>query len=325
MQTINEDIRTGDFKRIYLLFGDEEYLKKQYKDKLKGAVLNDGDTMNFARFEGKEADVSRIIDLAETMPFFADRRVILIEDSGLFKNAAPQLAEYIPQIPDSACLIFVEKEVDKRGKVFKAAKDCGRTVELKTPDEKTLVRWILGVLQKNGKKITQPTMQRFLSMTGSSMDNIDKELEKLICYVGDREVIHTEDVEAICTEQTENKIFDMINMIAEKRQKEALDLYYDLLTLKEPPMRILFLIVRQFNILLQVSAMASQGTDNQTIADRAGLRSFTIRRYRSQASRFSEAQLKAALRDCAQAEEDVKTGRLDDRMSVELLLIKYSK
>jgi len=117
----------------------------------------------------------------------------------------------------------------------------------------------------------------------------------------------------------------MINMIAEKRQKEALDLYYDLLTLKEPPMRILFLIVRQFNILLQVSAMASQGTDNQTIADRAGLRSFTIRRYRSQASRFSEAQLKAALRDCAQAEEDVKTGRLDDRLSVELLLVKYSK
>jgi len=325
MQTLNEDIKTGNFKKVYLLFGDEEYLKKQYKDKLRKALVNDGDTMNFARFEGKEAQPPQLIDLAETMPFFSEHRVILIEDSGFFKNANQQMADYIPDMPDTACMIFVEKDVDKRGKLFKAVKDAGRAVEFKTPDEKMLVQWILGILKRNDKKITQPTMQLFLSKTGSSMDNMEKELEKLICYVGDREIIHSEDVETICTEQTENKIFEMINMVAEKRQKEALDLYYDLLTLKEPPMRILFLIVRQFNILLQVRSMVEHNMDNQEIADKAGLRSFAVRRYRSQASRFSTKQLKEALNDCAQAEEDVKTGRLDDRLSVELLLVKYSK
>ncbi len=324
MQTINEDIRNGTFRKVYLLFGDEEYLKKQYKEKLKKALLAGDDTMNFTRFEGKEAQIPRLIDLAETLPFFAEHRVILVEESGFFKNASPQLAEYIPEMPESACMIFVEKEVDKRGKLYKAVKDQGRAVEFKTPDEKTLMRWILGILQRDGKKITQPTMQLFLNKTGSSMDNIEKELEKLICYVGAREVVHSEDVEAICTEQTENKIFDMINMVAEKRQREALDLYYDLLALKEPPMRILFLIVRQFNILLQVKSMVERNMDNNEIASRAGLRGFTIRHYRSQASRFTVRQLLQALADCAQAEEDVKTGRLDDRMSVELLLVKYS-
>lgn len=116
----------------------------------------------------------------------------------------------------------------------------------------------------------------------------------------------------------------MIHMMAEKRQKEALELYYDLLALKEPPMRILFLLVRQFNILLQVKTMVAAGMEQNQIADRAGLRSFTIRRYRSEAGHFSVQKLKEALRDCARAEEDVKTGRLDDRLSVELILVKYS-
>ena len=324
MQTINEDIKNGTFRRVYLLYGDEDYLKLQYKNKLLRALVTEGDTMNFSRFEGKEAQVPALIDLAETMPFFAEHRVILVEDSGFFKNAAPQLAEYLPDMPETTCMIFIEKEVDKRSKTYKSLKDIGRMVEFKTPDEKMLTRWVLTVLQKNGKKLTQPTMQLFLEKAGNSMGNIDRELEKLICYVGDREIIQMDDVEEICTGQTENRIFDMIHMMAEKRQKEALELYYDLLALKEPPMRILVLLVRQFNILLQVKTMVAAGMEQNQIADRAGLRSFTIRRYRSEAGHFSVQKLKEALRDCARAEEDVKTGRLDDRLSVELILVKYS-
>ncbi len=324
MQTINEDIKNGTFRRVYLLYGDEDYLKLQYKNKLLRALVTEGDTMNFSRFEGKEAQVPALIDLAETMPFFAEHRVILVEDSGFFKNAAPQLAEYLPDMPETTCMIFIEKEVDKRSKTYKSLKDIGRMVEFKTPDEKMLTRWVLTVLQKNGKKLTQPTMQLFLEKAGNSMGNIDRELEKLICYVGDREIIQMDDVEEICTGQTENRIFDMIHMMAEKRQKEALELYYDLLALKEPPMRILFLLVRQFNILLQVKTMVAAGMEQNQIADRAGLRSFTIRRNRSEAGHFSVQKLKEALRDCARAEEDVKTGRLDDRLSVELILVKYS-
>ncbi|MBR9938200.1 DNA polymerase III subunit delta [Oscillospiraceae bacterium Marseille-Q3528] len=324
MQTINEDIKNGTFRRVYLLYGDEDYLKLQYKNKLLRALVTEGDTMNFSRFEGKEAQVPALIDLAETMPFFAEHRVILVEDSGFFKNAAPQLAEYLPDMPETTCMIFIEKEVDKRSKTYKSLKDIGRMVEFKTPDEKMLTRWVLTVLQKNGKKLTQPTMQLFLEKAGNSMGNVDRELEKLICYVGDREIIQMDDVEEICTGQTENRIFDMIHMMAEKRQKEALELYYDLLALKEPPMRILFLLVRQFNILLQVKTMVAAGMEQNQIADRAGLRSFTIRRYRSEAGHFSVQKLKEALRDCARAEEDVKTGRLDDRLSVELILVKYS-
>ena len=107
-------------------------------------------------------------------------------------------------------------------------------------------------------------MQLFLSRTGTDMGNIDRELEKLICYALDRDVITAEDVMAVTTEQTTNKIFEMVNAIAEHNQRKALDLYYDLLTLKEPPMRIMFLITRQFQILLNVRDMAGRGTVSYT-------------------------------------------------------------
>ena len=103
----------------------EAYLKQQYRNKLLDALVPEGDTMNFARFEGKGLDEGQIIDLAETVPFFADHRVILLENTGLFKAKADRLADYTAALPDYLVLIFVEEEADKRS---------GCTRESRRPD-----------------------------------------------------------------------------------------------------------------------------------------------------------------------------------------------
>lgn len=324
MKNIDEDIKRGQFAQVYLLYGEEAYLKKQYKDKLKHAMVPEGDTMNFSAFEGKSINPKEIIDLAETLPFFADRRVILIENSGFFKNACEELAEYLPQVAPATHFIFVEDEVDKRSKMYKAAKASGRIVEFLPQTEELLTRWILGRLKREGKNITGSVMQLFLTKTGTDMGNIDRELEKLLCYTLDRDVITAEDVEAVVTEQTTNKIFEMVNAVAEHNQRRALDLYYDLLTLKEPPMRIMFLLSRQFQILFHIRDMAAKGLDQQTMAKKAGIPPFAVRKNVSQAKGFTMEQLKQALCDGAELEEAVKTGRMDDQMAVELFLMKYS-
>ncbi len=309
---------------MYLLYGEEGYLKKQYRDKLKAAMAAPDDTMNFTAYEGKDTSPKELIDLAETLPFFADRRVILVENSGFFKNACDDLAEYMEQIAPSTHFIFVEEEVDKRGRMYKNVKKAGKIVEFATQSEELITRWILGRLKREGKNITGNVMQLFLSKTGTDMGNIDRELEKLICYTLDRDVITAEDVEAITTEQTTNKIFDMVNAIAEHNQKKALDLYYDLLALKEPPMRIMYLISRQFQILFNIRDMSSKGLDNNTMAQKAGVPPFAVRRNVTQAKGFTMAQLKQALRDGVEFEEAVKTGRMDDQMAVEVFIMKYS-
>lgn len=324
MKTIDNDIKTGQLKNVYLLYGAEDYLKRQYRDKLKHALVEPDDTMNFSAYEGKDINPKELIDLSETLPFFKEKRMILVENSGFFKNSCDDLAEYMSQVPETTCFVFVEEEVDKRSKLFKAASKAGSVVEFETPKEDMLVRWILGRIQREGKKITQSVMQLFLSKTGSDMENIDKELEKLLCYTLDKTEITAADVEAICTGQTENKIFEMIDAISAKNQKKALDLYYDLLALKEAPMRILFLIARQFQNLLLIKSMSAKGYPAVSIAKTAGMPSFAVQKNLRQAGAFKIDQLKEAIEDCGQAEEDVKTGRMADQLAVELLIVKYS-
>ena len=324
MKTIDNDIKMGQLKNVYLLYGTEDYLKRQYRDKLKHALVEPDDTMNFSAYEGKDINPKELIDLSETLPFFKEKRMILVENSGFFKNSCDDLAEYMSQVPESTCFVFVEEEVDKRSKLFKAASRAGSAVEFETPKEDMLIRWILGRIQREVKKITQSVMQLFLSKTGSDMENIDKELEKLICYTLDKTEISAADVEAICTGQTENKIFEMIDAISAKNQKKALDLYYDLLALKEAPMRILFLIARQFQNLLLIKSMSAKGYPAVSIAKTAGMPSFAVQKNLRQAGAFKINQLKEAIEDCGQAEEDVKTGRMADQLAVELLIVKYS-
>ena len=324
MQQLLEDIKNRQFRQVYLLYGQEAYLKNQYRDKLKEALVQDGDTMNFTVFKGKNSNPGEIIDLAETMPFLAERRVILIEDSGFFKKGGEQLADYLKEPASTVCILFSESEVDKRNKLFKAVKDNGCAVEFATEDETTLKRWVLGRIKKENKVISSASLDFFLQKTGSDMENISREMEKLFCYTLKKDTITEEDIEAVCTHQVTSQIFDMVESIAMGRQQQALKLYYDLLALKEPPMRILFLIGRQFNLLLQVKELKAKGCDNRKIGEKTGLHSFIAGKYVSQAARFKKEELREALEACVSTDEAVKSGRLNDTMGVELLIVRYS-
>lgn len=346
MKSLNEDIRSGQFKNVYLLYGEEAYLKKQYKDRMTKAMLPDGDTMNYAYYEGKGINPSELIDLAETLPFFAERRLIVVENSNFFKNAAPELADYMKNIPETTCFLFVENEVDKRGKLYKTVKEKGRIVEMGRQDEKTLLYWIAGNVRKEGRQIKESTARYLVSKTGTDMENLEKELEKLFSYTlpeaslsasagadhlegRDKEAsenieITVKDIDAVCTTQISNKIFDMIEAVAAKHQKKALNYYYDLLALKEPPMRILYLLARQFRILLQVKDLLDRGNDKAQIAKAAKLHPFVAGKYMQQCRTFTSAELKGIMEEAANTEELVKTGRLNDVMSVEIFIVKFS-
>ena len=95
MQRINEDIKNSNFKQIYLLYGEERYLKNQYTTRLRKALCQEGDEMNTHFYQGKDFSLGQVIDLAETLPFLAERRVMFFKDTGLFKSGGEKLAEYL--------------------------------------------------------------------------------------------------------------------------------------------------------------------------------------------------------------------------------------
>ncbi|MBE5921748.1 MAG: DNA polymerase III subunit delta [Lachnospiraceae bacterium] len=323
MQTINNDIKNQTFRPMYLIYGEENYLKRFYKNKLVEAMVGD-DTMNFNEYAGKGIEIRPLIDLAETMPFFAERRVILIEDSELFKKKDEELADYLKSMPETTCMIFVEQEVDKRNKLFKTVKELGYVCECAKQNEAYLERWVLQRLKREEKKITRDTLNLIFERIGDDMELLECELEKLFSYTAGKDVIETEDVLEICTVRLEAKIFDMMDAISEKNRERILELYYDLVALREPPMRILFMLVRQFRLLMQVKQLSDKGLRADAIAAKIGSQSFVVRKTLRQVQNFTLAQLKEALRNCMEMEEAVKSGRMDENMALELLLIQYS-
>ena len=195
--------------------------------------------------------------------------------------------------------------------------------ELGHQSPEQLSRWAATILIREGKKITNHTMEYFLSMVGDEMTQISMELEKVICYTMGREIVTDEDIDAVCTVKVVNRIFDMIAAVAARNTKKALDLYEDLLTLKEPPMRILFLIAKQFNQILQVKELMLHGMDRIQIAKQMKLQPFIAGKLMVQGRTFSREQILRYVESCVELEEAVKTGRIADRLAVEILITQF--
>ena len=323
MRRIDQDISSGQFHNIYLLYGKERYLIHQYTNKLKAALCAEGDNMNVHFYQGKGLIVEQIIDLAETLPFLAEHRVIFIDDCGLFKAGGDKLAAYLEEACESTIFVFTDFEIDSKckSKLFKTVSSKGLCIEFPTQDDRTLFRWVASRIKKEGKQISEQTLQLFLSKNTSDMQSIEMELEKLFCYCLNKPSIEAADVEAICQTSITDNVFDLVEALGYGNHKKALEIYYELITAKEEPLRILSMISRQFHFLLQTKALLNKGFQGPALASKLGLSPYVAKKYVAQCKGFSIATLRQAMEQCVEAETAVKTGQLAPNVSVEMVLL----
>lgn len=332
MNQLKQQLQSGELKKCYLLYGIDSYLVNYYKNQLKKAVLSSDDTMNYSYFEGKKPDVFQIIDTCNTIPFFADRRFVLVENSGLFKasgnSVSEPLVKAIPSLSEQTVLVFVEHEVDKRNRMYKAVQANGYVCELNGLSSEALEYTLAAALQANGKKISKNTLQYLIRLcggdsqeTGSNLDGLMQEVEKLTFYCGEREVVTTEDIDQICIPVITDKIFKLTNAIGQKKADEAMQHLSNLLYCREPVVRILVSVERHFKTLLLLRELADLHYPEKEIAKQAGLREFQLKYYYAQLRLFTPKELKDYLEYAALQEEKLKTGQLGDRLAVELLIL----
>ena len=325
MKRVLQHIKEQKYQNLYLFYGKEKYLAAQTRDKLKEALIPSGDTMNYSYFEGKKTDLPEILELIQTMPFFNDYRLLVLDQTELGKKSNDDFLSALKEIPETTILLIIEDEVDKRSKIYKYINKEGCAVSFETPKEKDLVLWVAQMLKKEQKKMTQKDIQLFLYKTGQDMFTIKNELEKLIAYTKGREVIGSEDLEALTTAQTTNQIFVMLEAIAKKQRDTVLKLYYDLIELKESPFGILALLVRQCNQLLQTQSLLEAGKSQGEMAKELKVPPFVVVKLKQQVRLFKREELYAMIKKCAVTDEGIKTGKITDRIGVELLLVEFSK
>jgi len=323
MRQLAKDLAAGDIKPLYLLYGDESYLMLQCRDNIRDAVVpgDDGMNISFIPEGGSAEDIIRVADL---LPFFAKRRLVIAQYGDFFKKADEVLAEYIPNIPETTTIIFMERSADSRLKQFKAAAKNGTLLRLDAPDEGSLKRWLMNLARQAGCQLAPRTAEYLMATCGGEMFALKNELDKLCSYAPGREIT-PEDVELLCSPNIENRIFDMIEAMIKGNSRLALELYHNLLELKESPMRILYNISTQLLRLNRIMKMREKELPGSAIADALGISSYFIGKNIALAEAFFSPRLKEALKEAGELEEAVKTGSISDKLAVELLLVKYSK
>lgn len=321
MLTITEQLKTGNFSRFHLVYGEERYMVRYYRNSLKEKLSQPEDEMNCTVFQGDKANPSAIADVAQILPFMAPQRLIVVQDSGFFKNAS-DMVDFMDTFPDTTYLVFVEREVDKRNRLYKWMSKNGCITECKAQNAAMLAKWIAGYAKRADKAISPQASELLVERVGTDMELLSGEIEKLLGYVGERHDIEISDVEAISSGVTVSRIFEMIDAVALGEKEKALKLYDDLLANKESPMSILYLFSRHINILLQIKELSALGASQGEIVKSIGIPPFTVKKYARQAGLFKRNKLLQMLEKRADYEEKFKNGKLSDQLAVELFLIQ---
>ena len=330
MKELKKQWKNGEFGRCYLFFGAETYLLKDYETALEKALLPEGtEMMNHDIFEEKRATAAAIMDAAETFPFLNEKRLVTVKNSEFFqkggrKEEGEKLKEFLADIPESTCLLFIEEKVEKTSALYKAVSKHGQAVEFKKLTEKDLGTWIKKLCKDNQKQMSESVLGLFLQTVDHDMENIEGELLKLIAYKGEESEIKAEDIRAVCTVSLEARVFDLVKAVAEKRPEKAVQIYRTLLSMKESPYMVLSLITRQFRFILETKLLSESGMTNETIAAKLEIRDFAVKEYLRQSKRFSARVWKDAMKDCLETDLNIKSGKAAEETAVELLIVKYA-
>lgn len=329
MKTLENHIKNKTFSNIYVIFGEEEYLKNIYEKKLISNIVGENfKMMNFDIFEGKNVNISKIIDACDTMPFMSDYRVVILKNTGLIydakKDDTNKLENYLHILPKTTILIFIEEKIDKKLKIFKTISNIGTFHKIDVLSENELVNWILSIFKDNNKNISTKEALYIIRNIGFNMEILLNEINKLISFKSSGTKITINDIDNICTKSIESKIFDLINFMSNKDMDNAIKIYKNLIINKTSPFVILNMISRQFRIILQTKYLYNKNYSINNIASELELRDFIVREAIKQSKNFSIKILLQAINECLEIDNNIKTGKIIDEIAIELLIIKYS-
>ena len=336
---------------FYILHGEDEFSRSETLDKIK-AKMGDPSmvSLNTTHLDGKGVTMRELKHACETIPFMTERRLVIVEHllkrfdrgpgrgkrgkdsrspSTLDQAFAKELLEYLPNLPNSTALVFLESSSLGAKSAFlslaKRAKDKGYARECPLFSSDRLADWIRKRVRQKGARIDADAARELATHVGSGLRAMDQELEKLATYVGPDGSITLKEVHLLVIPTWQANIFHMVDALGERRAHRALRLLHRLLDHQEPPLRILAMVTRQFRMLVQFRQLRDEGRSNQQIQEIAGIRQrFILDKVSRQARNFSLLQLKAIYRRLLEIDQQIKTGRMDPILALDLLVVEVS-
>lgn len=335
-------LKNNEIKRIYLLYGEEEYLIQKFIKNIKEKVLVPSfEDLNLITIENKEFTMEKLVDACETLPFMADRKLVIIRGLEVFKSKKRSISEqeekqliaYIEKIPDTTCLLFYgTNTVDARKKIVKQIQKYGKAINFEKFNAKDLRRWIEEAIKSYGKTIAPQEIEYFMANLDyigrdahQNLLDIDKEIKKLISYIGDRQKIEEKDLKNIFSSNFQNDIFKLLDAIGKKEIKEALKRLNFMIYQGEAIIKIAVTLGNQVRNLYKTKLLLEEGYSSKAIASKIGIHPYVASKSVSQCRDFTLDGLEDLLNRYLQMDIAIKSGKIKDTIAMEMFLMEMCK
>lgn len=318
-------------KNVILLFGEEKLLINEEIDKIKKKLVPGHlETMNFIPIDGKNVPQEEILNACQTVPFLSQKKLVVVYDTPFFESGKgdaeksdkqDDLLYRLQTIPDYTVLIFTASKVDKRKKIYKLIKSKGIAREFNQLSIKDKAFWIQKRAKLYGKNIDLKTAYFIAEHTGD-LNQTNNELKKIAAFIGDKGSIESEDLSKIFYKSLEGNIFEMMDYIGMKNPSNAIGILNHLTEQGEKAVVILYMISKHLMDLMTVKSM--EGLNYQDILSKSGLHPFVLKKALKQAKNFTLDELNRNLKLCQQLDSDIKTGKIQEMLGLELLIAEIS-
>ena len=333
ISTVWNNIKKGDLAPVYLLVGEESYFIDETIQRIKEA-LGSEEEIEISLFDLEEVPVDAVINEADTIPFFSERKLIIAKNASFLKatekgkekidHDVKRLEEWLAHPSDFSVTVFIApyEKLDERKKVTKMMKAHALLVQAETPKEQDLAVWIQNLVKGQGKTITQEAIEVLVTMVGPNMLQLQMEIEKMSLYLGEAGEITRGLVEDLVAKTLEQDAFKMLNAYFAHDHVGALTIYHDLLRQKQEPIMLVGLLASNVRTMSNVFYLQKKGYHPQQIAKNLKIHPYRVKLMLEQRNRPSEESLLKALYQLAEVDKQLKTAGGNRERYLELFLLK---
>jgi DNA polymerase-3 subunit delta len=308
---------------VYLFVGDSTFLMEEAWKQLLASVLpKKGKHFNGERIQARETEAGDVIERLATSPMFGGRRLVMVDNVEAWgKGDRAAIEAFVQRIPPSACLVMTAPDRKNVEGLAKAVEVRGKVIQFRSPGDKEAPRWLVERAKQLGKMLSYRAAFLMVELAGGDLHTLASELEKICTFVGDREGIEDEDVFEAASSQRSFSAFDMLDHIKAQQADNALRSLRSMILFGEAPLKILSTMAWQFRLVWQVKDGLRLGIPETELTKRLGSRPFVVKKAREQASRFSDADLYAAIDAIGRTDIAIKSTGISPELLLEELVL----
>ncbi|WP_044747677.1 DNA polymerase III subunit delta [Bacillus alveayuensis] len=328
------ELKHKNFKPIYVFYGKETFLLSETVRLMQEhAIPEEERDFNFSMFDMEETEIDTAVEDAETLPFMGEKRVVVIKNPYFLstekkkekvEHHLERFERYIEEPSPFTILALIApyEKLDERKKITKLLKKKANVVEMNELSESETIAWMNELARQEDVLIEQSAIDQLFALTSGNLMIISSEMKKLCTYVGKGNTITEEDVKKLVARTLEQNIFELIDYVIQKKKEKALELFYHLLKMNEEPIKILNLMASQFRLLYQVKQLGASGYTQPQIASILKVHPYRVKLANKQAKMFQDHELTSIIQQLAEADFEMKAGKMDKQLVLELLLMR---